>query len=51
MALGPTNRGFLAGWLECRPPGREEEKEGSRLPEAAIHRSGHCIYDRGLGRP
>jgi hypothetical protein len=52
MALGPTNRGCPVGRLECRPLGREEEKEeGSRLPEAAIHRSGRCSYDRGPGRP
>jgi hypothetical protein len=50
MALGPTNRGCLAGRLECRPRDeKKKKKERSQLPEAAIHRSGRCSYDRGLG--
>ena len=50
MALSPTNQGYPARRLECRPPGREEEKEeGSRLPEVAIHCSGRCSYNRGPG--
>jgi hypothetical protein len=51
MALGPTNQSFPVGWLGHRPPGRKEEKEGPRLPEAAVHRSSGHSRDRGLGRP
>jgi hypothetical protein len=51
MALGPTNWSYPVGWLGRLPPGRKEEKEEPRLPEAAVHRSSGCSRDRGLGRP
>jgi hypothetical protein len=52
VALSPTNWSFPVGWLGGRPPGQKEEKEeGSRLPEAAVHRSGGRSSDRRLGRP
>jgi hypothetical protein len=52
MALGPTNRSCLVGWLGRRPPGRKEEKEeGPRLSETVVHRSSSRSRDWGPGRP
>jgi hypothetical protein len=47
MALGPTNRDYPDGWLECHPPGWQKEKEGPRLREAAVYRAGRRSCDWG----
>jgi hypothetical protein len=33
------------GWFGCHPPGRQKEKEGPRLREAAVYRSGRHNCD------
>jgi hypothetical protein len=49
MALGPTNWDHPDGWFGCHSPGRQKEKEGTRLREATVYRAGRRSCDWGRG--
>jgi hypothetical protein len=50
MTLGPTNWDHPDGWFGCHSPGRQKEKEGPQLREAAAYCAGRRSCDRGPGR-